>query len=64
MREEQAAGPKRPSKHRSNNTTIGIVESYDENGNKTTEGTEDGLKREKPAIKQGLALERSKLVKN
>ena len=57
-------GPKRSNKHESNNTTARIAKWYNRKGNKTMEGTEDGLKREKPAIKQGLALERSKLVKN
>ena len=32
---------------------------YGRNGNKTTEGAKNGLKREKPTIKQG-----SKLIKN
>ena len=64
MREEQVAGLKRPSKHRSNNTTAGIAEWYNRKGNKTMEGAEDGLKREKPTIKQGPALEKSKPIKN
>ena len=64
MREEQVVGPKRSSKHESNNTTAGITKWYDRKGNKTTKGAKDGLKREKPTIKQGLALEKSKPIKN
>ena len=63
MRKEQTVGPKRPSKHRSNNTMVGTVEWYGRNGNKTTEGAKNGLKRGKPIIKQGPALEKSKLIK-
>ena len=33
-------------------------------GNKITEGVKNGLKRGKPIIKQGPALERSKPIKN
>ena len=57
-------GPKRSSKHESNNTTAGIAKWYDRKGNKTTKGAKDGLKKEKPTIKQGLALEKSKPIKN
>ena len=55
---------KRPSRHESNNTTIGIEKWYGRNGNKIIEGAKNGLKRGKPTIKQGLALERSKPIKN
>ena len=55
---------KRPSKHMSNYTTAEIAKWHGKNGNKITEGVKSGLKREKPAIKQGLALERSKPIKN
>ena len=55
---------KRPSKHGSNNTTAGIAEWHCRNGSKIMEGAKSGLKREKPAIKQGPALERSKPIKN
>ena len=41
-----------------------MVEWYDRNDNKTTEGAKNGLKGEKPTIKQGPALERSKPIKN
>ena len=41
-----------------------IAEWYSRNGNKITEGAKNGLKRGKPTIRQGLALERSKPVKN
>ena len=41
-----------------------MVEWYGKNGNKTTEGAKNGLKGENPTIKQGLALERSKPIKN
>ena len=62
MREEQAASPKRPSKHESNTTTAGITEWYDRNGKKTMEGEKNGLNRGKSTIKQGMALERSKPI--
>ena len=55
---------KTPSKHRSNNTTTGIVKWCGRNDSKITKGAKNGLKREKPTIKQGLALERSKPIKN
>ena len=55
---------KRPSKHRSNNTTTGIAERYDRNGSKIMKEAKNGLKRGKPTIKQGPALERSKPIKN
>ena len=41
-----------------------MVEWYGKNGNKTTEGAKNGLKGEKPTIKQGPTLERSKPIKN
>ena len=41
-----------------------MVEWYDRNDNKTTEGAKNGLEGEKLTIKQGPALERSKLIKN
>ena len=37
---------------------------YGRNGNKITEGAKNGLKGEKPTIKQGPVLERSKPIKN
>ena len=52
---------KRPNKHRSNNTMVGTTEGY---GSKIMEGAKNGLKRGKLTIKQGLALERSKTIKN
>ena len=55
---------KRPSKHGSNYTTAGITKWCGKNGSKITKGAKNGLKREKPTIKQGLALERSKPIKN
>ena len=55
---------KRPSKHRSNNTTAATAEWYGRNGSKIMEGVKNGLKRGKPTIKQGPALERSKPIKN
>ena len=55
---------KRPSKHESNNTTTGIVKWYGKSDSKITERAKNGLKRGKPTIKQGLALERSKSIKN
>ena len=63
LREEQVTGPKRPSKHGSNNITTRIIEWYGRNGNKITKGAKNGLKRGKSTIKQGLALERSKSIK-
>jgi len=41
-----------------------MTEWYGRNGNKTTERAKNGLKGEKPTIKQGSALERSKPIKN
>ena len=55
---------KRPNKHGSNNTTARIAEWYNRNGSKITERAKNGLKRGKPTIKQGPALERSKPIKN
>ena len=55
---------KRPSKHWSNNTMAGTTKWYDKNGSKITEGAKNELKEGKPTIKQGSALERSKLIKN
>ena len=63
MREEHAAGPKEASKHMPNNTTVGMVGWYGKKGNKITKGVKNGLKRGKPIIKQGPALERSKPIK-
>ena len=51
---------KRSSKHRSNNIMTGIAEWHGRNASKTTKGTKSGLRREKPTIKQGLTLERSR----
>ena len=64
LREEHAAGPKKASKHRPNNTMVEMVGWYGKKGNKITEGLKNGLKRGKPIIKQGPALERSKPIKN
>ena len=55
---------KRPNKHGSNNTTAEIVGWHGKNGSRITEGVKSGLKRGKPIIKQGPALERSKPIKN
>ena len=63
LREEHAAGPKEASKHRPNNTTVEMAGWYGKKGNKITEGLKNGLKRGKPIIKQGPALERSKPIK-
>ena len=63
LREEHAASPKKPSKHRPNNTTVEMVGWYGKKGNKITEGLKNGLKRGKPIIKQGPTLERSKPIK-
>jgi len=41
-----------------------MIEWYGRNGNKTMERVKNGLKGEKPTIKQGSALERSKPIKN
>ena len=41
-----------------------MTEWFGRNDNKTTEGAKNGLKGEKPTIKQGPALERSKPIKN
>ena len=42
----------------------GMTEWYGRNDNKTTEGAKNGLKGKKPMIKQGIALEKSKPIKN
>ena len=41
-----------------------MTEWFGRNDNKTTEGAKNGLKGEKPTIKQGPALERNKPIKN
>ena len=51
---------KRPSKHGSNYTMIGITEWHGRNVSKFTVGAKSGLKREKPTIKQGPTLKGSK----
>ena len=55
---------KTPSKHGSNNTTTGIVKWCGRNDSKITKGAKNGLKRGKPIVEQGPALERSKPIKN
>ena len=55
---------KKPNKHGSYNTTTEIAEWHGRNGSRIMEGTKSGLKRGKPTIKQGPALEKSKPIKN
>ena len=55
---------KRSNKYGSNNTIAKIVGWHGRNGSRITEGAKSGLKRGKPIIKQGPALERSKPIKN
>ena len=63
MKKKQQA-QKKLSKHRLNDITAGTAKWYGRNGNKITEGAKNGLKGGKPTIKQGPALERSKVIKN
>ena len=64
LREEHAASPKEAQQAQVKNTTTGIVEWYNRNGSKIMKEAKNGLKRGKPTIKHGPALERSKPIKN
>ena len=64
MRKEQAASPKRPNKLGSNNTTAGIAEQYGKKCKDYRKEQENGLKEEKPIIKQKPSRRREQALKN
>ena len=60
LKGKHTTGPKRPSKHEPNNATAGRTKWHGRNASKSTEGAKNGLKREKPTIRQGPVLKGSK----
>ena len=47
---------KRPNKHGSNNSTVGMTKWHDRSASRPTKGVKNGLEKEKPTIKQGPTL--------